>query len=253
MIDFFWKKDNKPFLVLDIGEDSIKSLILKKEKNNLILLGNAAEEYDEFNIKENILNCAERAYKNFIFFSTAKERKGRGLKDFPVLLGLPSSILKTRVILCRLERKSSLKISKSEQKQITEKIVQTAKNQVKEEFVKYFNVFPFDVKWLGFKLLETKINGYPVSNLNGFTGRDLDFKVLTTCLPQNYFKNIINTLNDLNLKVRKITNMAEVMSGADQKVSYPRDLNNIKGQPEALKDLKYVPSLLMSYYAKEIF
>lgn len=249
MLDFFYKK-SKPFLVLDIEDESIKSLIVKRDRNRLVVLGNALEQYDRDHIKRGILKSVEKAHKNHIFLSGGESG---AWKDLPVLLSLPSRILKARVVSHKFERKDHLRISKIEERNILRNILKRTKNEVGLEFNKDFGILPADIHWTNFKVLGTEINGYPVSSLSGFHGGSIDFKVLSVFLPKNDFKSIVSMLNDLGLKVSKIIHIAEALSESDNKVLYPQDLYNIKNLPKSLENSQYIPTLLMSYYAREIF
>lgn len=252
MLDFFYKK-SKPFLVLDIEDESIKTLIVKKDRNKLVVLGSALGQYDENHMKRSILKSVEKAHENLIFFSGREEGENSDWKNLPVLLSLPSRTLKARVVSHKLERKDHLKISKVEERDILQNILKRTKNKVGQEFNKDFGILPTDIHWTNFKVLETEINGYPVPNLSGFCGGSINFKVLSVFLPKNDFKNIVSILYDLGLKVSKIVHIAEALSESDNKVLYPQDLWNIKNLPKSLENSQYIPTLLMSYYAKEIF
>lgn len=252
MKDFFWGKREKPFLVLDIENDSIKSLILRKDKDKLVILGNALEEYGEDNIKEKISKSINQAYKNYIFFSNRQERDKYNWKNIPVLLGLPSRMLKARVVSCNFNRSNQSKISKREEGEIFKKVLGIVKNRIGNEFVRDFGILPDDIRYTNFKILETDINGYSVPGLSGFEGKNLDFKVLTTFLPKNDFVNIKSMLDNLEIRISKIMHIAEALSESSDKVVYPQDLKNIKNLSKKLENSPYTPTLLMSYYAKEI-
>jgi len=252
MRDFFWGKREKPFLVLDVEDDSIKSLILRKDKNKLVLLGNALERYGENDLKEKILKAIEGSYNNYIFFSNKQERNKYTWENIPVLLGLPSSVLKARVISCNFNRNNRSKISKKEEVEILKKALRMVKSKIGNEFVRDFGILPEDIRYTNFKILETDINGYLVSNLFGFEGQNLNLKVLATFIPQNDLINIKSTLDSLGIKVSKIMHIAEALSESGDKVIYPKDLKNIKNLSRKLENSSYTPTLLMSYYAKEI-
>ena len=252
MRDLFCGKREKPFLVLDIEDDSIKSLILRKDKNKLVLLGNALEGYGENDLKEKILKVIERSYKNYIFFSNKKERNKYTWENIPVLLGLPSRVLKARIVPYRFKRKTFSKISKNEEGEILKKALRMVKSKIGNEFIRDFGILPEDIRYTNFKILETDIDGYPVSNLSGFEGQNLNLKVLATFIPQNDFIDIKSTLDSLGIKVSKIMHIAEALSESGNKVIYPQDLKNIKNLSKRLENSPYIPTLLMSYYAKEI-
>lgn len=252
MRNFFCGKREKPFLVLDVEDDSVKSLILRKEGAKLILLGNALKRYEESDLKNKIIEVVSQAYKNYLFFSSKQEKNRYSWQNIPVLLGLPSGMLRARVIPCNFKRKDHSRISGNEEKNILQKVLRKTKYKIGQEFVRDFGILPEDIRYTNFKMLETNINGYSVSSLFGFEGQNLNFKVLAIFLPQNDFVSIKSTLDNLGIKISKIMHIAEALSESSDKVVYPQDLKNIKNLSKKLENSMYIPTLLMSYYAKEI-
>lgn len=232
MRSFFDRKRGKPFLVLDIEDDSVKSLVLRRDGDGLTLMESNSGEYDENHIEESILRVVKSSY-------------GR----MPVLLGLPSSIFKAKAVLHYLERDGSKIISRQEESSIIQKVIQDTKNKISQEFMRDYGIMTKDIQWANFKILERKLNGYPVYKLAGFDGEEIEYKVLGTYLPKNDYLKIRSALDELGLKVAKITHIAEALA----EVNYPKDLRNIKNLTKGLEKSPYLPTLLMSYYAKEIF
>lgn len=246
MIDFFYRKRGKPFLVLDVEDDSIKSLILKKRGKGLFVLANASLRYDESSMKEDLSQSVRQVFKNYSSFSK------RGWKGFPLLLGLPSSVLKVKTISSSFLREDNSNISESEERNILNKALYNTKREIEKEFVLESGIMPKDIKWTNFKILERKINGYLVPSFSGFNGRELEVKLLSTFLPENDFRNIKSVIDDIGLKIIKIAHIAEATSESDNKVVYPSDLKNIINLPEDSRR-SFIPTLLLSYYAKEVF
>jgi len=246
MMNFFHRKGGKPFLVLNVEDDSIKSLILKKEGKKLSILANTLLGCNESNVKESISQSVEQVFKNY------KGLSKKGWKGFPLLLGLPSSILKARTISVNFTREDNSNISELEEKNILNKALFDTKREIEKEFVFDSGIMPKDIRWTNFKILERKINGYQVSRLLGFNGKELEIKLLSTFLPENNFHEIKSVIDNIGLKIIKIAHIAEATSESDNKVIYPNDLKNIINLPEDSKRL-FVPTLLLSYYAKEVF
>jgi len=245
MIDFFSRKGGKPFLVLDIEDDSIKSLILRREGKKLSILANALLGYNESDIKESIFQSVEQVFKNYANHS-------RGWKGYPLLLGLPSSILRARTASFNFIRENNSEISELEEKNILSKVLSDTKRKIEKEFVLDSGIMPRDIKWINFKTLERKIDGYPVSRLSGFNGKEVEVQLLGTFLPEDEFRGVKLIIDNLGLKIVKIAHIAEATLESDNKVVYPQDLKNIVSLTEDLKG-PFIPTLLLSYYAKEVF
>jgi len=241
MRSFFSGKRKNPFLVLDIEDDFVKSLILRKEGNQLDVLGDALE--DSGNLEEDVANSIKSAYSKFFLSANRRDKKH---DNFPVLLGLPSSMLRARVVPCNLERDSTLPISKLEESEIVRRVLKRTKEKINKEFALEAGIMPDDIKYTNFKILEKNVDGYSVPSLSNFNGKDLSFKTMGVFLPKDDFIKIKSVVENLGFRISKVAHIAEALSD----VSYTNDLKNIKNIPERSK---YIPSLLMSYYAKEIF
>jgi len=223
-IDFFRKKRGKPFLVLDIGTEAIKSLILEKENGKLSVLGAGIQyfkKYSAFNtnyfneeiIKKAIIKASELAYKNYIFFS-AKDHKIENWKKLPIILGLPADVLKARVVWQTHVRSKDIKISKIEERVILQKIIKNSKKDVSQKFSEESGILIEDISWINLKIIEIKINGYPASNIYGYNGKNFKFKVLAVFLPKRYLRNIEKIFKALRLNVLLIEHLANGLSCA---------------------------------------
>ncbi|MBU3942466.1 hypothetical protein KKA24_00615 [Patescibacteria group bacterium] len=244
MRSFFGGKRETPFLVLDIEDDFVKAIIMKRKRKGLLVLGSSLRETG--NIEKDVSDSIKEAYRKFFLSSGRRERRH---KTLPVLLGLPSSMLKARVVPCSLKRDNTFPISKLEELEIAKKVLKQTKEKINREFASESGIMPTDIKYTNFKTLEMKVDGYLVPSLSNLKGSDLSFKTLGVFLPQNDFLKAKLTVENLGFKISKIVHIAEALSD----ISYTNDLKNIKDISGSLNNSKYVPTLLMSYYAREIF
>ena len=44
----FWKKKDKPFLVLDIGTEAVKALVVKKSNNSVVVMANSLQYFEQY-------------------------------------------------------------------------------------------------------------------------------------------------------------------------------------------------------------
>jgi len=187
------------FLTLNIGTETVKSLVFKKSGKKLYILGKSLQPFDKFGVFES-RNFQEDVVKKAVSRAVKESQKQAKVKPASVLLSLPANILKARVIFQSFKRDDS---KKEIQKKEAEDIQQIVLREVQKR------ILPRDFQFLTLKILEIKIDGYLVPRLPGFCGKNLDFKILTTFLSKNYLKDIKKIAQVLRLKNLKIINLAE--------------------------------------------
>jgi len=231
-LEFFSKrKKDKFFLVLDVGTEAVKALVFKRKNGRTFVLGSAVQYFEKYGVfdsknfeaeivKKAILKAIEQAHQSFIFSPKGGEIKVRklNLKKVPILVSLPPNFLKGRIVdrFFKREKTSRLKISRSEEKNIYQQCFKEIQEEISRQFNKEFGILPEDIKWVTFKILEMKIDGYSVSKLQGYEGKNLELKILTTFLPKYYFENIEEIFEDLKLNILKIAHPVEslpILSG----------------------------------------
>jgi len=67
------------------------------------------------------------------------------------------------------------------------------------------------LKWLNFKILEEKIDGYSLQNIKGCKGKRVNFKILVVFTLGFYLDSINKTLASLNLKSFEMLHLAELI------------------------------------------
>ena len=216
------QKKSEYFLGLDIGSEAIKSIIfqrviLEKEKTEKIIIWGKSLEYfdksDVFNIKDleenivknTIFESIKGTYQSFI--QNIGRKTGIKMNSLPTLVSLPPSILKERVIIQIFERENgSTIISKKEEADIYQKVLKKIKNEIEKYFSQKFGILPEDVQFLSFNISEIKIDGYNVSNPEGFKGKNIYFKIVVAFSLKKYLKNIETILKDLKINFLKFIN-----------------------------------------------
>ena len=232
----FDRKRNKTiFLILDIGTEAVKVLVVKKEfiksNKNLFdrkrfrktILGSSIQYFEKYGIfdsvdiekdilKKAILKAMDEAYRNFVFFSEKNEReRNRSWRGWPIIVNLPPSILKARIFSIKFLRKNLAKISKIEKNNVYEKIFRNAKEKISLEFKEKYGILPIEIEWIEMKVTQIKINGYLVPDIENYNGRDFEFKILAIFALKNYLKRIRDIFKELGLNVLKIVHIAMVL------------------------------------------
>jgi cell division ATPase FtsA len=221
------------FLTLDIGTEAVKAIIFKrligveKENQRVVVLGKSIEyynksnvfdafEFEENTIKKTIEEVLREVHQNLLQTlkrETKKQNLNISLKSFPVLIGLPPNILKEKIDVHSYERKEPRSlISKKEESLIYQAISKEIKEKVGDDFQKEFGILPTDVQLLDFKIIEIKIDGYEVFRLEGYRGKNLDFRIFTIFVPKKYLENIGKIAKELKLKIYKILDKNQNLS-----------------------------------------
>jgi len=217
----FFKKREKPFLVLDIGTEAIKVLFLEKKNKELIVLNYNLCYLEKYGISNSDDLETEFIKRGVVSSLETIKEKERDLKNSPVLLSLPPNILKAKIVSQFYKRDNDLRISKKEEKFIVKQVLNKTKKQVSAQFAKESGILPDDIQWINFNIVEFKVNGYPVSGLYGCQEKDLEISTLVIFLPRYYFKKIQRIFEDLNLKISKIVHLGEIFQN-----SFSRKIKN---------------------------
>ena len=179
----FLKKKKEHALILDLGTEAIKALIIEKRNDKTVVLG-AALEY----LKRSPIIPTETLKKS-ILRTTALVQDKTKITPRSVILGLPADILKTRVFSQNHQRKTpKTVINLLEENDIYKKVIKKSKQKIAQRFSEESGIIPTDISFIEIKVLEIKIDGYPVSTIKGFSGRNLEFRILTVFLPKHMEK-----------------------------------------------------------------
>ena len=216
------KKKDDYFLALDIGTEAVKALVFKKGEGTdkkIIISGISSQYLDDFNIsdsREVQVGINKKAISRAI--EEAKELSLKNLnerfseKNLPLILTLSPKLLKARIFFHSLNHKNPKEvIDKKQEQELFQKVIEEAEVKISQEFAEIYGVLPHDIQFTALKILETKINGYKVSSLLGFSGGRIDFKILAVFSFKQYLEIIKETLKALDYSVFKIVHLAEVL------------------------------------------
>ena len=129
------------------------------------------------------------------------------------LLGLPANILKGRIVFQSFKRENSqsMIIDKKEKEVIYQKILSKTQNEISQIFAGESGILPKDIHFINLKILEIKIDGYVVPAIQGYDGKNLDFRILAIFLPKYYLENIKKIIQTFAPGGLEILNLAEVL------------------------------------------
>ena len=205
------RKKEKLFLVLDIGTEAVKILVCRRDNSKVTVLGAAIQYFERYGVFNGKIFEVNVIKKSVLKAIEQVQSKGQNLKKLPVLLTLGPNILKARVSLQSFKQDERLKtkISKIQEKAIFQQVLKKAQEEIYQRFSKESGILPKDMEMISLRILEMKINGYSVSKLQGYIGKDLEIRVLATFLLKHYLQSIKRIFADLELKILKIVHLAE--------------------------------------------
>lgn len=207
---FFERGRRKEFLLLDIGTEAVKSLIFEKTEDKNRVLAASLEYFDNFDLFDN---------KNFEV-ETIKKTISRALqclkvKSLPknIILGLPATILKGRILPQSFRRKKSKEpINKKEAELIFQEVLKKTKKTISQGRASESGILAKDIHFVSLKIIEIKIDGYEVPTLQGHNGENLVFRILIIFTLKDYFKKVERIAKAFNYKNFEIIHLAEALS-----------------------------------------
>ena len=214
-----FKKKEEILFALDIGTEAVKSLVFKRQNGKTTVFGADIEDYYSQGIEYG-WSFDKEIIKKVVSESIEEAKKQADIKKRCDIAfwKLPGNILEEKTILNTFKRKNPEKIiNQSEEKEIHEAIIAEARRKVSETIFKRSGIAPKDLRLLSFNILETKVDGYEVNQLKGFTGQQLNFRTLFIFLPDNYFEIIRKIGKELKLGSPKLISESESLIAAFSK------------------------------------
>lgn len=210
----FKKEKAEIFLGLDIGTEAVKAIIFsfsEKKDKKITILGNSFSYFDSYGIfdsKDFETDVIKKTISKTIEEAKSKVNQRPNL----TLLGLPANILKGRIVFQSFKRENSQSIiDKKEKEVIYQKILSKTQKEISQIFARESGILPKDIHFINLKILEIKIDGYAVSAIQGYDGKNLDFRILAIFLPKYYLENIKKIIQGLISGGLEILNLAEVL------------------------------------------
>jgi cell division protein FtsA len=171
------------FLALDIGTDVVKALVVEAEgtKGRILGVGRKQQRLGDMHsgvvtdIASVIANChiAIRDAENMAGISTEK-----------MILGISGELVKGATITTSYVRTDpDTKIDLAELKNIVHKIQWKAFDQVRSQLAEETGYNEIDVKLVNAAIVDTRIDGYRVSNPLGFQGKEVTLSVFNAFAP----------------------------------------------------------------------
>lgn len=200
----FFSRTPKPeiHLVLDIGTESVKALILEKKpatagkEEKIFVLGSSLEYYDQYSVffRQFEKEVVQRTISKVVS-ELERETKIKSNSVIVVLLGLPPNIFVSRVISQPYKRKEKGLIGEKEKEEILKDVLEKGKKKISQIYASEKGILPRDLQFLEIRILEIRIDGYPVPDILNYEGENLDFRLLASFFPKHYLSGEISPIS----------------------------------------------------------
>jgi len=180
-------KRERIFTVLDIGTEFVKTLVCEVQGKDVVILGRGrrrqhAGEMESGTITD-IAGVIERCHD-----AMREAERMAGVAPQKLILGVAGELIKGATSRITYKRRDpSAKIHQEELKNIIHKVQWKAFEKVRSDLAYETGFNEIDVKLVHAAIVDTRIDGYKVSNPIGFQGRELTMSVFNAFSPLIHF------------------------------------------------------------------
>ncbi|MBU1151515.1 hypothetical protein KJ632_01655, partial [Patescibacteria group bacterium] len=184
-------KRNSPesnvFLVLDIGTDTVKALVCEAEGTKGRVIGVGKQEQKLGDMQGGVVTDIASVIANC---NTAirQAEKMAGIATTKMILGISGELVKGATSTTSyVRRDANSKIDMSELKNIVHKIQWRAFDIVRSQLSYETGYNEIDVKLVNAAIVDTRIDGYKVTNPIGFQGKEVTLSIFNAFAPLVHF------------------------------------------------------------------
>ena len=188
-------------IALDVGTEFVKALIAKLEDDELRIVGvgRARQEVSDMHsgaiadIAGVVRNCEE---------ALAQAEEEAGLQAKRVVIGIAGELVKGVTDTIRYRRpQPDRPLDDSEMEFIIEKVQERAQIKAQRQIALETGNDQVEVKLVNSALVGIHIDGYKVSNRNGFQGRDVAVQIYTAFAPMLHIGALERVADELSLQL----------------------------------------------------
>ena len=200
----------KVFLVLDIGGETVKILLFKKERERSLVFGSGLLYFRDFGKFESF-TLDKKTVETAVLRAISEARSMAEGKISGVFLGLTEDFLKFREQVVTHERKDAGKITEKESKLILSKAIERGKKDILEEFSAETGILSKDIEFQKLEVSEIYIDGYRKMSLKGAAGRSIQLKVSAIFGLKEYLNWFKSIVERNGLKIIKTGSQTEAL------------------------------------------
>lgn len=200
-------KRERLFTVLDIGTEFVKTLICEVQGKEVHILGRAKRKQNPGEMESgtitDIAGVIERCHE-----AMRDAERMAGVTPQKLILGVAGELIKGATSRITYKRRDpSSKIHQEELKNIIHKVQWKAFEKVRSDLAYETGFNEIDVKLVHAAIVDTRIDGYKVSNPIGFQGREVTMSVFNAFSPLVHFGALQTICAELDRELMAI--MAE--------------------------------------------
>jgi cell division protein FtsA len=176
-------KRERLFTVLDIGTVQVKALVCKIKDKEVVILGCGKRRQNPGEMESggitDIAGVIEHCHE-----AMREAERMAGVQPKQLILGVSGELIKGATSMITYKRRDpSSKVGQEELKNIIHKVQWKAFEKVRGDLAYETGFNEIDVKLIHAAIVDTKIDGYKVSNPIGFQGREVTMSVFNAFSP----------------------------------------------------------------------
>lgn len=200
------KKSATPlFLALDIGTEFVKALVCESQGKLALVRGSGRQRQKPGDMHSGAVMDIGSVIENCRLAIEAASREANGYPT-DVVIGIAGELVKGmthRTTYTRREPAS--KIDLSELKNIIQKVQWKSFEDTRSQIASETGFSEIDVKLVNAALVDTRIDGYRVTNPIGFQGKEVQVSIFNAFAPLVHFGALQTIAAELNLNLIAIT------------------------------------------------
>lgn len=184
---FFKKNKNKGdeayFLALDVGTDVVKALVCESEGGKGRILGVGRKQQKIGDMQSGVVTDIASVIAN-CHTAIREAEKMAGVRAKKMILGISGELVKgATTTTSYIRRDANQKIDLAELKNIVHKVQWRAFDSVRSQLAHETGYNEIDVKLVNAAIVDTRIDGYKVSNPIGFQGKEVTLSIFNAFAP----------------------------------------------------------------------
>lgn len=175
------------FLVIDIGTDNVKALVVEPEGKNGVICGYGVQEQKIGDMHSGSITDISSVINN-CHSAIRKAENQAGISTKKMILGVSGELVKGDTNTTTFVRRDpSAKIDLAELKNIVHKIQWRSFDVIRNKIAEETGYNEIDIRLVNAAIVETQIDGYRVTNPIGFQGKDVTLSIFNAFSPLVHF------------------------------------------------------------------
>jgi cell division ATPase FtsA len=197
---FITKKRISENLLLDIGTESLKSLLIEENQEKISVKNFSLKYLDEYDSSSLLFD--DKAIKDCLFECGLEYLKSNNSKNKKIFLTLSSGFLKSQIVYINFKLNEF--VDKKKEIKIFELVKVNAIKKISKFFEENYSIRSQDITFVNFSILDIRINGYKTGKLFGYFCDDVEIKVMGLFLVNKYLEHLKKIFTEFNIEAEII-------------------------------------------------